>query len=131
MDGKRRRNRGWMANGDSWAGISFLDRAYGGSGFLCGEPENWIFVGQCMGRGRVVWSGRVWVHVLGGGATLECDAKAVFVGSANYGDYYAYCVRGIADCADGEEVFEIRKAKIATESQRAQRNASQEKQKHQ
>ena len=106
MDGKRC-VRGRRENGGVGIGVSLPDCVHGDNGFLFGEPEGWIFVEQRVGGWRAVRSFGLRIHVLGGDAAFEYETRTVFVGSGNNGRDYAHCVRGIADCAECEEVFEL------------------------
>ena len=88
-------------------GVSLPDCVHSGDGFLLGKPEDRIFVEQCMGGGRAIRSFGLRIHVLGGDAAFECEARCVFVGSGDYGGDYAHCLCGIADCIECEELFEV------------------------
>ena len=99
--------RGSVAYGGLGAGTSFLDRFFGGDGFLLSEPEDWVSVEQCIRCGRALRNCRVRIHVLGGDATFECETRVVFMGSDDHGDHHAHFVCGIADCDEREKILEI------------------------
>ena len=103
---------GRSENGGAGVGVSFLNCVYGGDGFLFGEPEDWILVEQCVGGGCDLRSFGLRIHVLGGDAAIECEARAVFVGSGDHGGDYAHCVRGIADLVEHKEGL-VRKSQPA------------------